>query len=264
MDMDKKKGSAIVLAILLLSFFMALSLNMWYVSQKKAQRAGDIIQGNRVLMDIDAASTLGYYELYIATEYMVNGFVTKPVATNGYTLPTTSSGTFEYVTSTGALTTTIEGIGIDNERQYFGTYISTSGSLSTNGNALLHKEVIASGKVQSRTWEKVENSLTELWLDPTKESLGGYKLKEVKVDGVLLTLNTTSFLAQIVTTVDGSKVESIYEKTIKFNSGNNTKNSDIEYKVRVTRESTVQKNAAMTEGYVILADSIKNIVVELQ
>ena len=41
---DSENGSAIVLAILLLSFFMALSLNMFFIAQKKSERAG-VIRG---------------------------------------------------------------------------------------------------------------------------------------------------------------------------------------------------------------------------
>lgn len=260
--MNKKKGSAIVLAILLLSFFMALSLNMWYVSQKKSQRAGDIVKGNRVLMDIDAASTLGYYEFYLATEYMVNGFVTSPVAVDGYVLPTTDGAFKYYNASTDTFSTTVEGINIDNERQYFGSYISTSGALSSNGNALLKAETISSGKVKSRDWDKIENSLTELWVNPTRESVGDFKLTEMIVDNVTLTLNTTSFMSAI-SSVESS-VESTYEKSIIFNSGNDNKNKEIEYLVKVTRESKVQKDGTVATGYNILEDSIKSIVVELQ
>ena len=37
---SRERGSAIILAILLLSFFMALSLNMFFIAQKKSERAG--------------------------------------------------------------------------------------------------------------------------------------------------------------------------------------------------------------------------------
>ena len=41
--MKKQQGSALILAILLLAFFMALSLNMLTISRAKAQRAGDTV-----------------------------------------------------------------------------------------------------------------------------------------------------------------------------------------------------------------------------
>ena len=67
--MKKQQGSALILAILLLAFFMALSLNMLTISRAKAQRAGDTVIGNKVLSDSDSASTLGYYEYNLALEY---------------------------------------------------------------------------------------------------------------------------------------------------------------------------------------------------
>ena len=181
--MNKKQGSAMVLAILLLSFFMALSLNMWYISQKKAQRAGDIVIGNRVLTDIDSSSTLGYYEFYLATEYMVNGFVTSP---SSYTLSTaTTNATITYTSGT-AFTTTYEGISLENERQYFGAYLDTSGSaLSTSSNAILKEEVIENSKLKSREWETVGvtgAAIKELWEStPNTKSIGGYKIVSINV-----------------------------------------------------------------------------------
>lgn len=257
--MNKKQGSAMVMAILLLSFFMALSLNMWYISQKKAQRAGDIVVGNRVLTDIDAASTLGYYEFYLATEYMVNGFVTSPSA---YTI---TNGAFTYITSIGAFTTTIEGISLSNERQYFGAYLDTSGSaLSTSSNAILEEEVIDSGKVTSRRWKTsgvTGSAIIELWDNMTNKSVGGYtvEISSLKVDSTPVT-GSTDFLSKA--RVSGiHNIETNYIKTIYFDSSSNTKNKDISYKVTVKRKTTVTGDGS---SYSITEDSIENITVELQ
>ena len=54
--MKKQQGSALILAILLLAFFMALSLNMLTISRAKAQRAGDTVIGNKVIFYYDSAS----------------------------------------------------------------------------------------------------------------------------------------------------------------------------------------------------------------
>ena len=253
--MNKKQGSAMVLAILLLSFFMALSLNMWYISQKKAQRAGDIVIGNRVLTDIDSSSTLGYYEFYLATEYMVNGFVTSP---SSYTLATTTT---PYVISTSpvAFSTTYEGISLENERQYFGSYISTTGALSSTANAILEKDEIVGGNLKSRTWNRTfaGAKITELWENSTGESVGGYKIKSLRVDGVNKT-NTSEFLAAL-SGGNSYNIKTIYEKTIHFPG--TTKNESITYKVEVTRNSTINKTSS---PYSIVEDSIENITVELQ
>ena len=262
--MNKKQGSAMVLAILLLSFFMALSLNMWYISQKKAQRAGDIVIGNRVLTDIDSSSTLGYYEFYLATEYMVNGFVTSP---SSYTLLTTTTNATMNYTSGTAFTPTYEGISLENERQYFGSYISTTGALSSTANAILEKDEIVGGKLKSRTWNRTfaGAKITELWENSTGESVGGYKIISLKVKPIIAstynTLDTTDINA-FTTAINGVgsyNIKTIYEKTIHFPG--TTKNESITYKVEVTRNSTINNTSS---PYSIVEDSIENITVELQ
>ncbi len=258
--MNKKQGSAMVLAILLLSFFMALSLNMWYISQKKAQRAGDIVIGNRVLTDIDSSSTLGYYEFYLATEYMVNGFVTSP---SSYTLATTTT---PYVISTSpvAFSTTYEGISLENERQYFGSYISTTGALSSTANAILEKDEIVGGNLKSRTWNRTfaGAKITELWENSTGESVGGYKITNLKVNGVTIGITSTNAFAIAITGVGSHNIETTYEKTIYFPG--TTKNESIIYKVEVSRDSTINVTRVSPLEYNIDSDSIENITVELQ
>ena len=256
--MNKKQGSAMVLAILLLSFFMALSLNMWYISQKKAQRAGDIVIGNRVLTDIDSSSTLGYYEFYLATEYMVNGFVTSPSA---YTLPI-STTTYAISTSPVAFSTTYEGINLENERQYFGSYISTTGALSSTANAILEKDEIVGGKLKSRTWNRTfaGAKITELWENSTGESVGGYKINSLEVNGgTVSVIDTSAFTTAINNGAGPYIIKTTYEKTIHFPG--TTKNKSIDYKVEGTRSSTINKTSS---PYNIESDSIDNITVTLQ
>ena len=249
--MNKKQGSAMVLAILLLSFFMALSLNMWYISQKKAQRAGDIVIGNRVLTDIDSSSTLGYYEFYLATEYMVNGFVTSP---SSYTLSTaTTNATITYTSGT-AFTTTYEGISLENERQYFGAYLYTSGSaLSTSANAILKKEVIENSKLKSREWETVGvtgAAIKELWEStPNTKSIGGYKI--VSINGI-------SYSSPYTLPSATTDILIVYEKEIYFNSNNKNKNKSISYIIKVERKIKTDSSGDID------SDSIENITVELQ
>lgn len=258
--MNKKQGSAMVLAILLLSFFMALSLNMWYISQKKAQRAGDIVIGNRVLTDIDASSTLGYYEFYLATEYMVNGFVTSPSA---YTLPS-STTTYAISSSPVAFSTTYEGISLESERQYFGSYISTTGALTTTANAILVKDEISGSKLKSREWNRSISGakITELWENSIGISIGGYRITSLKVNGVDVTItNTSDFLSKLTTVGTNYTIKTIYEKTIFFDSNSSTKNSNISYIVEVNRESKVERTST---SYNIVEDTIENITVELQ
>lgn len=257
--MDKKKGSAMVLAILLLAFFMALSLNMWFISQKKAQRAGDKIIGNSVLTDIDGSSTLGYYEFYIATEYMTKGFVT----TGTYTVPT---GDVDY-TSGGAITPTIQGIWLENEKEYFGSYLSTSGALNSNSNALLKEDNIDSNnKLSERNWEVTGGAIVnELWeaSDWTaQESFGKYKIKSVSVDGIAVT-SKSLLVAQLTEALPAKEVVSEYEKQITLgNSTTATKNKLANYTIVVKRKS---KNRKSSTGVIIIdSDEISEIIVTKQ
>lgn len=234
--MDKKKGSAMVLAILLLAFFMALSLNMWFISQKKAQRAGDKIIGNSVLTDIDGSSTLGYYEFFLATEYMAKGFVT----TGTYTVPTSD---VDY-TSGGAINPTIQGIWLENEKQYFGSYLSTSGALNPNSNALLREDKIVSSKLRERNWEITGGAIvSELWEASNwsnQESFGGYKIGTVKVGGNPVSDSTGLEDKVKSNPSDTKKIITNYIKNITLTTLDSDKNKEMSYIITVKRESDVK------------------------
>lgn len=256
--MNKKKGSAMILAILLLAFFMALSLNMWFISQKKAQRAGDKIIGNSVLTDIDGSSTLGYYEFYIATEYMTKGFVT----TGTYTVP---ANTVDY-TSGGAITPTIQGIWLENEKEYFGSYLSTSGALNSNSNALLKEDNIDSNnKLRERNWEVTGGAIVnELWeaSDWTaQESFGKYKIESVTVDGN--PVSDSIGLEDKVKLIPSNtkKIITNYIKNITLTTLDSDKNKETSYIITVKRESDVKWIDNKT---VIESDKISEIIVTKQ
>lgn len=80
--MEKEKGSAIILAILILSFFMALSMNMFYISRKKADKATMKIKGNKVLSNIDVGASLGALEYATAVSYEQPGIVKDAINNN--------------------------------------------------------------------------------------------------------------------------------------------------------------------------------------
>ncbi len=256
--MNKKKGSAMILAILLLAFFMALSLNMWFISQKKAQRAGDKIIGNSVLTDIDGSSTLGYYEFYLATEYMTKGFVRTAI----YTVPTTTA----IYTSGSAFTTTIQGIWLENEKQYFGSYLDTSGG-AFNYNALLREDTIVSNKLSERSWEITGGGIAkELWeaTDWTvQESFGGYKIKSISVAGTDVT-GSALFISALSQTTTKEAI-SQYEKDLTLGTNTSTaaiKNKVTNYEILVRRKSSLKKTT--TGSIDIISDEIEEIIVTKQ
>lgn len=83
----KKKGSALVFSVLMLSFFLAISLNIFFQARKKAERAGVKVQGERTTNNIDIASSLGYQELKLAEKFVSEGILysaTHPIITGSY------------------------------------------------------------------------------------------------------------------------------------------------------------------------------------
>jgi hypothetical protein len=139
--------------------------------------------------------------------------------------------------------------------------------LSSTANAILEKDEIVGGKLKSRTWNRTfaGAKITELWEKSTGESVGGYKIKSLKVKPIIAstynTLDTTDISA-FTTAINGAgsyNIKTIYEKTIHFPG--TTKNKSIDYKVEVTRSSTINKTSS---PYNIESDSIENITVELQ
>ncbi len=254
--MDKKKGSAMVLAILLLAFFMALSLNMWFISQKKAQRAGDKIVGNSVLTDIDGSSTLGYYEFYLATEYMTKGFVTF-ISTGTYTVPTSTT---TYAVGGVPISTTIEGIWLENEKQYFASYLKNRGTLSTSANAILNTDSISGGAL-TRDWEVTGGAIVEeLWEAgdwASQESFGGYKIKSVTVGAIGGIYDKATFIGQLTAK---REVLSEYEKIITLGA-TPLKNQTANYKIIVKRTSEISLSGTSIE---IESDQINEIIVTKQ
>ncbi|ADO83596.1 hypothetical protein [Ilyobacter polytropus] len=71
----KKKGSAIVLAVLLLSFFTAISLAVFYLGGKKGERAYLKVIGEEVSNDVDMGSSIAYYDAYVSEQFVRKGKV---------------------------------------------------------------------------------------------------------------------------------------------------------------------------------------------
>lgn len=194
----KKKGSALVFSVLILSFFLAISLNIFFQARKKAERAGVKVNGERITNNIDIASSLGYQELKLAEEFVRIGFLldsTHPGFNNLYPAITPTDSTPLYIDPyTGEFEEgkRYAGVQINNFIDYFSSHWD-SGGTSTNQKLILGEEY-SGGKLISRTWQSngVASSVTPLWQlklnDPsdTSQSIGGYTLVSEPV------FNTTS------------------------------------------------------------------------
>jgi hypothetical protein len=129
--------------------------------------------------------------------------------------------------------------------------------------------IIIGGILGGLLWRKkvkinALNRMRVLKVGP-EESVGGYKIISLKVKPIIAstynTLDTTDISA-FTTAINGAgsyNIKTIYEKTIHFPG--TTKNKSIDYKVEVTRSSTINKTSS---PYNIESDSIENITVELQ
>lgn len=257
MKTKKNKGSAMVLSILLLAFFMALSLNMFYITMKKGQRAGFKVKGQTVFSGIDESTTVGYHELYLAGELVNIGSLfdaSHPAITgNGsyFTDPasyTTEAGTI-YVTSGTALSYqgTYAGIAISNYTEYFNSAwnISSLGDFdfTTNQAIVLSNSVDSDGTLLSRTWSGDSDKSYRLWMDGIYTdyiSIGGYTLEEFAVDNSSESVTVVSDgSATGNTAIDLSSGSSItataeYEKIISI--------SDITYTITVDESITFSPN----------------------
>ncbi|TDT69791.1 hypothetical protein EV215_1330 [Hypnocyclicus thermotrophus] len=185
----EKNGSALILVILLLSFFMAISLNLLYMSEEKGKRAGYKIVGQKHLSYIDESSSIGYYELYLADKYVKLGYIyddTNTIFTGSKKDYFGKKAKYENYSSLGyfpSIPTTSEpaiaGVVIGNYIDYFTSYWNVD--FNSTDQAIIILENKTSGKVDNRTWTNYENKVVKLWYDPstTKQSIGGYKLLDI-------------------------------------------------------------------------------------
>ena len=77
----KKKGSALILSILMLSFFMTITLTMYYIARNRNKRSIYKIKGMRISSGLDSGSAIAHYELYLADYYVSRGHPYEPVIT---------------------------------------------------------------------------------------------------------------------------------------------------------------------------------------
>lgn len=207
---DSENGSAIVLAILLLSFFMALSLNMFFIAQKKSERAGVKAKGVKVLTNIDGGASIAYYELKRASDYVTDGIDLVPQKTE--------------VITVGAVTATgINGVVLENYNQFMSERLNNTATQaavyyqqdSTSKNWIRKSEMI-------RLWEITQST------GDSDMSIGGYKIALTGGNRMLKKNSTQT--NQITSLAANDKIEATYEKFLRINGGTNI--GDLRYNIR--------------------------------
>lgn len=75
-----EQGAAMVLALLVLMFFVGISMNMFFIAEKRAKKSGDRVIGSRALSVVDSGSNLGLYEVRTAFRYVRGDLTTAQLA----------------------------------------------------------------------------------------------------------------------------------------------------------------------------------------
>jgi len=230
----KKKGSALVFSVLMLAFFLAISLNIYFLARKKAQRAGIKVSGEKTINKIDMASSLGYQELLIAESFVRIGFPyddSHPVHTDISEFDTYNIGdrTKIYLLEDGFYTLKYPGIQINNFIDFFSSQW-VLGTLSEQ--KIIMSEEITGGIPLRRMWQSsgIQNKLVPLW-DPaaTGRSIGGY------------TITTTPALPSSNTSEPHPILTAVYEKFIRLDqvtSGSTVIIPESVFRIEVTEEFT--------------------------
>lgn len=223
--MKKEKASAMVMAVLILAFFMTLSLNMYFLAGNKAERATFRSEGTTIMGDMDASTTLGYYELFVASEYITKGFIIN-------------------------FGTTHSGIRLPSYIEYFAHKLD-----STTGNAIITNNITS--PAIAREWSVIDGNLKELWHGGGETSIGGYKFKYFKKNknDLITYLDITA----IIPSGTSGTAFAIYNKTVIFPSDSALNLEKSEFEIEVTRNSTFSVNASIISD--ITSDKIEEIKV---
>jgi hypothetical protein len=254
----KKKGSALILSILMLSFFMTITLTMYYVARNRNQRSIYKVKGMKISSGLDTGTAIAHYELYLADEYVSKGHPYEPVTTSYGALygvdtypttpPTITRYTQEVTSGSQIIVMPIfgnhyTGVVLNNYNEYFGAYwVATTGSAMeiTSGSVITPEQAIQpwiaedkviDGKVVSRAW--LNNSgekIVRLWTTENAISLGGYRLTNISgsaIDGTSLVIPLDP---NKLKTTTSTAIELTYEKTISLSaSGIGVENYRITY-----------------------------------
>lgn len=247
----KKKGSALVLGILTLAFFTVMSMNIYYLGQKKAESAWDKTTGEQITNDIDIASSIVYQEAYLAENFVRLGVPydsDHPAEIDTYTVPSSDKNYFNY--SDGTYSKKYAGIQLNEISEYFdsnwdSTLDDIGGYDGIDTQKLIMSEVVENGKVKSRIWQSggVPSKTTKLWEDPSLFSIGGYQLTNITLDDDEITSISKINIENKLSKDKTYSMEAIFEKIVQIEGNDDTNDEDyipsMNFKITVTENVTL-------------------------
>jgi hypothetical protein len=278
----KKKGSALILSILMLSFFMTITLTMYYIARNRNKRSIYKIQGMRISSGLDSGSAIAHYELYLADKYVSQGHLYENGVYNGnnesYPIPTTT-GTIRYTTEIGTTGGTIKlvpeigkhytGIVLNNYNEYFGAFWDATKGLPiqvSSGSSIIDDEKLKQpwiaedkaigDKIVSRAWlNNHGEKIVRLWTTEGAISIGGYRLTDISGSDVygnpLVLPIDEKILAPASTTINLT-----YKKIVSVSaSGIGVEN----YKITYVEEVKVTPSGS---SIIINSDKLNSMTVE--
>lgn len=277
----KKKGSALILSILMLSFFMTITLTMYYIARNRNKRSIYKIKGMKISSGLDSGSAIAHYELYIADEYVSRGYPYEVGSTyfgkygvDTYigSLSETKQYTEEISSGSKRIIVPIEnnhytGVVLNNYNEYFASYWDPELGTSkvpgvTSVQAIqpwIAEDKVIDSKIISRAWLNNDGEkIVRLWtLDKEKDdvdaiSIGGYRLIKSGVENTIPTTIIGNLSSINPTTKTDGDTIFVYEKIVSISSGSiGIENYRVTYKEKIT-----------TSGGKIVVDELEEMTVE--
>jgi hypothetical protein len=273
----KKKGSAIILTVLLLGFFTAMSLNIYYIGQKKAETAGDKKAGEQLTNDIDIASSIIYQEAYLAENFVRTGVLydldkygTDLSGFDDYELKNGDNSYFDV--SDGTYDKEYPGIQLSSISEYFDS--NWNYKLDNDGNEtgaasqkLIMSEVVEDGEAESRIWQSggVPSKITKLWEDTSLLSIGGYELVSITVNGSEIVAGDITE-SEVGNKLDGSKVDNkmtaVFTKTVTIEGSGDI--SSMTFVITATESFSVDATSGKEFSKLAYYDAVMSLSIEKQ
>jgi len=284
----QKKGSALILSILMLSFFMTITLTMYYIARNRNKRSLYKIQGVRIGSGLDSGSAIAHYELYLADKYVSQGYLYEQEDYSGdnenyedyedYPIPTITD-TVRYtteITKDGVIKLAPKGgehytgIVLNNYNEYFGTFWDattgksiqvSSGSAITDDKILkqpwIAEDKVIKNKIVSRAWLNNDGEkIIRLWTTEGAISIGGYRITDIsgldkEGNALVIPIDGTMLKPTASTIIDLTykKIVSISSSTIGMEN----------YKITYVEEVKVTPSGS---SIIIGSDELKSMTVE--